>query len=266
MATVNEIYAFVDQLAPFSYQMSFDNAGFLVGRGGRQVTRILVSLDITEEVVREASEWKAELIVSHHPVIFHPARSVTDQDPTGRILLALAEDGIAAVCAHTNLDAVAGGVNDALARAVGLTEIEMLQTSGVDENGAPYGIGRVGVLKGKAVVTLADYAAQVKTALQANGVRYVDAGRPVRRVAVGGGACGDMLEDVLRLGCDTFVTADVKYNVFLDARAMGINLIDAGHFSTENVVCPVLIDWLSRAFREVEIFSSKRHKEVFYSL
>ena len=107
MATVNEIYAFVDQLAPFSYQMSFDNAGFLVGRGGRQVTRILVSLDITEEVVREASEWKAELIVSHHPVIFHPARSVTDQDPTGRILLALAEDGIAAVCAHTNLDAVA---------------------------------------------------------------------------------------------------------------------------------------------------------------
>ena len=263
MATVNEIYAFVDQLAPFSYQMSFDNAGFLVGRGGRQVTRILVSLDITEEVVREASEWKAELIVSHHPVIFHPARSVTDQDPTGRILLALAEDGIAAVCAHTNLDAVAGGVNDALARAVGLTEIEMLQTSGVDENGAPYGIGRVGVLKGKAVVTLADYAAQVKTALQANGVRYVDAGRPVRRVAVGGGACGDLMGDALTQGCDTFITSDVKYNGFLDARALGLNLIDAGHFPTENVICPVLAERLKRAFPGLEVQISAVHGEVF---
>lgn len=263
MATVNEIYAFVDQLAPFSYQMSFDNAGFLVGRGGRQVTRILVSLDITEEVVREASEWKAELIVSHHPVIFHPARSVTDQDRTGRILLALAEGGIAAVCAHTNLDAVAGGVNDALARAVGLTEIEMLQTSGVDENGAPYGIGRVGVLKGKAVVTLADYAAQVKTALQANGVRYVDAGRPVRWVAVGGGACGDLMGDALAQGCDTFITSDVKYNGFLDARALGLNLIDAGHFPTENVICPVLAERLKRAFPGLEVRISAVHGEVF---
>lgn len=262
MATVNEIYAFVDQLAPFSYQMSFDNAGFLVGRGGRQVTRILVSLDITEEVVREASEWKAELIVSHHPVIFHPARSVTDQDPTGRILLALAEGGIAAVCAHTNLDAVAGGVNDALARAVGLTEIEMLQTSGVDENGAPYGIGRVGVLKGKAVVTLADYAAQVKTALQANGVRYVDAGRPVRRVAVGGGACGSMLADAVAMGCDTFVTADVKYDQFLEARALGVNLLDAGHYATENVICDRVAQYLSQRFPEVSVLVSHRHKEA----
>ena len=85
-------------------------------------------------------------------------------------------------------------------------------------------------------------------------------------MAVGGGACGDMLEDVIRMGCDTFVTADVKYNVFLDARAMGINLIDAGHFSTENVVCPVLADWLGRGFPSVEVFLSKQHKEVFYSL
>ena len=130
--------------------------------------------------------------------------------------------------------------------------------------GRNYGIGRVGTAPGH--FYLPEFAAFVRERLDAQGLRLEDAGRPVRRVAVGGGACGDMLEDVLRLGCDTFVTADVKYNVFLDARAMGINLIDAGHFSTENVVCPVLIDWLSRAFREVEIFSSKRHKEVFYSL
>ena len=113
MATVREIYQLLNTLAPFSIQMEFDNAGFLVGRGDQAVDRILVSLDITEPVVSEAAERGAQLIVSHHPVLFHPARSITDGDPTGRILLALVERKIAAICAHTNLDTVAGGVNDA---------------------------------------------------------------------------------------------------------------------------------------------------------
>ena len=103
----------------------------------------------------------------------------------------------------------------------------------------------------------------MKEALGANGVRYVDAGRPVSRVAVGGGACGDMGHLALTLGCDTFVTSDVKYNQFLDARDMGLNLIDAGHYPTENVVCPVLADALRAAFPEVEITLSAGHKEVF---
>ena len=103
----------------------------------------------------------------------------------------------------------------------------------------------------------------VKEALGANGVRYVDARRPVRRVAVGGGACGDMLGRALALGCDTFVTSDVKYNGFLDAKALGINLIDAGHYPTENVVIPVLERWLASGFPKVEIVVSKCHKEVF---
>lgn len=261
MATVNEIYAYLDQLAPFSYQMSFDNAGFLVGRGVREVKKILVSLDITEEVVQEAAQWGAALIVSHHPVIFHPARSMTDQDPTGRILLTMAEGGIAAICAHTNLDAVAGGVNDALARAVGLSGISMLQTQGIDQRGLPYGIGRVGRLEGSP--SLVAYAARVKMALGAHGVRYVDAGRPVCRVAVGGGACGDMLPEVIGQGCDTFITSDVKYNGFLDAKALGINLIDAGHFPTEHVVCPVLAEGLKQAFPEADVRISAVHGEVF---
>ena len=115
MATVKDVYAAVNQIAPFAAQMDFDNAGFLVGRGEQQVTRLLVSLDITEEVVWEAVERGVELIVSHHPIIFHPARSITDETSVGRIVLALAERGIAAICAHTNLDASVGGVNDALA-------------------------------------------------------------------------------------------------------------------------------------------------------
>lgn len=262
MATVIEIYRYLDELAPFSLQMDFDNAGFLVGRGGKEVHRILVALDITAEVVEEAVALGAELIVSHHPVIFHPARSITDADPAGRVLLGLAAGGIAAICAHTNLDAVAGGVNDALAARLGLQHVELLHQDGVAPNGRPYGIGRVGSVEGIASYAPA-FAAFVKEALGAGGVRYVDARRPVRRVAVGGGACADMLPEVKAMGCDTFVTSDVKYNGFLDARDMGINLIDAGHYPTENVVCPVLAGWLEQGFPEVAVHLSQRHHEVF---
>ena len=263
MATVREIFQELDQWAPFETQMDFDNAGFLVGRGEREVRKILVSLDITQAVVDEAAKWGADLIVSHHPVIFHPAKSITDRDPLGRTLLALLEGGVAAICAHTNLDAAVGGVNDVLAARLGLTDTEVLEPSGTDRQGRPIGIGRAGKAAPGAPTAVADYAAFVKEALGANGVRYVDAGRPVSRVAVGGGACGDMGHLALALGCDTFVTSDVKYNQFLDARDMGLNLIDAGHYPTENVVCPVLADALRAAFPEVEITLSAGHKEVF---
>ena len=101
MATVREVYQYLDSLAPFSLQMSFDNSGLLVGRSEHPVTKILLALDITEEVVAEAAARGAELIVSHHPVLFHPAKNLTDCSPTGRRLLALIENGIAAVCAHS---------------------------------------------------------------------------------------------------------------------------------------------------------------------
>lgn len=264
MASVKDVYRYLDTLAPFGLQEDFDNAGFLVGRGEAEAHKIMVALDITEEVIREAVEAGCQLIVAHHPVIFHPARTVTDDDPVGRRVLALAENHIAAICAHTNLDAVAGGVNDTLAEALGLQNVSLLCQSGVDPSGKPYGIGRVGAVKEYTCAT--DFAAFVRDALGARGLRLEDAGKPVRKVAVGGGACGDMLFDAVAKGCDTFVTSDVKYSVFLDARALGVNLIDAGHFSTENVVCPVLRDWLKKGFPDVEVLVSRRHKEVFSCL
>jgi dinuclear metal center YbgI/SA1388 family protein len=262
MAAVKDIYEFLDGKAPFASQMSFDNAGFLVGRGDRQVTRVLVALDITEQVAQEAAQVGAQLIVSHHPVIWEGAKSVTDGTILGRKLLALVENGLAAICAHTNLDAARGGVNDALAAALGLTDTALLKTYGTYLDGTAYGIERTGSLTG-GPLSLVEFAAQVKEKLGSNGVRYVDAGRPVQKVAVGGGSCSSSMGDVLAAGCDTFVTADVKYDGFLDAKAMGLNLIDAGHYPTENVVCPVLVSWLREGFPEVEISLSQCHKEVF---
>ena len=263
MATVKEVYAYLNEKAPFYSQMSFDNAGFLVGRSDKQVKRILVALDITEAVANEAAQLQADLIVSHHPVIWEGAKSVTDETILGRKLLALITHDISAICAHTNLDAAKGGVNDCLAAALGLRDTQLLKVYGTYEDGTPYGIEQVGTVDGN--MPLTTFAAQVKEKLGSNGVRYVDAGKPVCKVAVGGGSCSGSMKDVLAVGCDTFVTADVKYDGFLDAKALGLNLIDAGHYPTENVVCPVLVDWLKEGFSDVEVILSG-HKEVFHYL
>ena len=177
------------------------------------------------------------------------------------MLLELVENKIAAICAHTNLDAAHGGVNGCLARALELTGIGQLCQAGVDDRGRPYGIGRTGTAH-RPGLSAAEYAAFVKEKLSCACVRFADGGRPVSKVAVGGGACGSMLEDVLAQGCDTFVTADLKYNQFLDARALGLNLLDAGHFPTENVVCAPLARRLAKEFPQVEVMVSQVHTEV----
>ena len=199
MATVKEVYAYLNEKAPFYSQMSFDNAGFLVGRSDKQVKRILVALDITEAVANEAAQLQADLIVSHHPVIWEGAKSVTDETILGRKLLALITHDISAICAHTNLDAAKGGVNDCLAAALGLRDTQLLKVYGTYEDGTPYGIEQVGTVDGN--MPLTTFAAQVKEKLGSNGVRYVDAGKPVCKVAVGGGSCSGSMKDVLAVGC-----------------------------------------------------------------
>lgn len=146
MATVNDIYDFLNDLAPVRYQMDFDNADFLVGDGSAAVERVLLALDITDEVITEAAALRAQLIVSHHPLIFTPLRRATADDLTGRKVLSLARNGIAAVCMHTNLDIAEGGVNDALMAALGAEVTGGLEPSGTADDGSALTCGRVGRL------------------------------------------------------------------------------------------------------------------------
>lgn len=266
MASVKDLYAYIDTLAQFDTQEGFDNAGFLVGHADKQVTDVLVCLDITLPVIQEAMELGAQLIVAHHPVIFTPVRSITDESVVGRRLLLLTEAGIGAICAHTNLDASQDGVNDVLARTLGLAEIRQLHRSGIDGQGREYGIGRIGHMTNTELQEASRFAEHVKAALHAGCVRYHDAGRTVYHVAVGGGSCGNMLPDVVAAGCDTFVTSDIKHDIFVDAADYGINLIDAGHFATEDVICQPLADALQTAFPQLHVVKSKICGEVFSCL
>lgn len=249
MTTVREIESFLYGWAPRELAESWDNVGLLVGDPEAAVERVLVALDITPQVAEEALERGCQLIVAHHPVMncaWHPVQTVRADDRQGRTLTALLRGGVAAICMHTNLDAAEGGVNDILAEKLGLTQPEML----TEEK-----IGRIGTLKCE--IPLVEFTHSVIELLGCNGLRYVDAGRPVHRVAVGGGACGCYIPQAVAAGCDTFVTSDLKYNDFLDTE--GLNLIDAGHFPTENVVCPALRDRLQRAFPAVDVLYSTSH-------
>ena len=257
MATVADILAYLDTVAPRHMKMDWDNVGLLCGSKQQIVTKILVALDPFENVCQEASAWGAELIVTHHPLIFHPVKAVTDETETGRCIQFLCRHGISAINAHTNLDCAPDGVNDRLAQLLGLENTEVIDPMGTDEQGRPWGLLRCGDVTEQ---PLEAFLATVKTRLNCEGLRYVGEGK-VRKVAVGGGACAGELMDALRAGCDTFVTSDVKYNQFHDGQMLGINLIDAGHFHTENPVISVLADKITAAFPEIEVKISESHRE-----
>lgn len=254
MTTVADILRFMETVAPRYMKMDWDNVGLLCGSKSTLVTKILVALDPFEHVCQEAADWGAELIVTHHPIIFQAMKSITDETSIGRGILLLCRNGISAINAHTNLDQAPGGVNDVLAHTLGLENIQI-----IDPQGEPaYGLLRCGDVKEQA---LAVFLEHVKHALACEGLRYVDAGKPVRKVAVGGGSCASGMLDALDAGCDTFVTSDIKYNQFWDAHDLGLNLIDAGHFATENPVVSVLAAKLQAAFPDIQVKISKTHND-----
>ena len=252
MATVADILQFIETLAPRSMKMDWDNVGLLCGSKSAQVTKVLVALDPFEDVCREAAETGAQLIVTHHPLIFQAPKSITDETSLGRCIMQLCRNGISAINAHTNLDQAPGGVNDILAAKLGLEHVEIINPrEGV-------GLMRRGDV---AEQSLENFLALVKERLGCDGLRYVSGGKPVHKVAVGGGSCASGILEVKAAGCDTFVTADIKYNQFWDAQDLGINLIDAGHFHTENPVVAVLADKIAAAFPEIQVEISKTHTD-----
>ena len=249
MTRVCDIESFLYGWAPRELTMAWDNVGLLVGDGDAEVRKVLVALDVTEAVAAEAVTVGADLIVAHHPLMncaWHKVQHVTTGDAQGRTITTLLKNGVSAICMHTNLDAAEGGVNDVLAEKLGLHDTKPL----TDEK-----IGRLGTLNCEK--PLVEFIQDVIKYLGCNGLRYTDCGKPVHRVAVGGGACGDYIGQAVAAGCDTFVTSDLSYHQFLDTKEL--NLIDAGHFPTENVISPVIAARLRAVFPQLTIVQSTVH-------
>lgn len=253
MTTVGEILAYLEEFAPYALAEGWDNVGLMAGDRSQKVGRVLCALDVTEGVAREAVACGAQLIVAHHPLIFTSVRAVTADDATGRTLRLAIQNDISVICMHTNADCAQGGVNDALAAALGLSDVVNMEAG---ENGQ---LGRVGDLP--AAMEPRAFAAFVKEKLGAGGARFVDGGKPVRRVAVGGGACGKLMDFALAKGADAFVIGDCSYDVMQRAQSLGLTLVDAGHFPTENPVVPVFAGRISGRFADVEALCSQTHRD-----
>ena len=257
MATVRDILKFIESIAPVSMKEDWDTVGLNCGHADQEVTKILVALDPFASVCKEAKDMGAQLLVTHHALIWEQG-FITDQTEQGRNTLFLIENKIAHINAHTNLDCAPGGVNDTLADKLGLKSIQVIAPQGVDEAGREWGLLRCGNVDSQ---PLDQFLSTVKTSLGCKALKYTDGGKPVSKVAVGGGACAGFMKQAAEAGCDTFVTADTRYNQFWDAKALGINLIDAGHFHTENPVCSVLADKIQAAFPEIQVCLSQNHTD-----
>ena len=252
--TVAEIYSKLCERIPESLREEWDNDGLMCSADdSQQVRRALVTLDVTEEVVDYAISNSFDLILSHHPLIFRPLKSVAEDNHVSRKVIKLIKNDVSVISLHTRADKVSGGVNDILSDIIGIKDPE------------PFGegdLGRIGTLSEE--LSMEDFSYLVKGLLDCDGVKVGDACIPVQRVAVVGGDGKDYLSAAIKSGADTFVSGRIGYNVMAEAAEMGINLIEAGHYFTEQPVTSFFQTLLMRLDNDmyVEILNSNSIKLI----
>ena len=229
--------------------MDFDNPGLLVGGENTSVKTALLSLDITPDVIDEAILLGAQLIISHHPVIFTPLKKLTP----GTAPFMLVKSGITAICAHTNLDMAPGGVNECLAAKLKLKNVKPLVESNTGLPEALYG-------KTGESFSPEQFANFVKQSLNCGGLSYTEGCNEINTVGICGGGGAGYVYAAAEHGCQAFVTGESKHNILIDACNLGMTFVDAGHFYTEDVVIMPLIDKLKKQFKDVNFIKSKRMK------
>ena len=229
-----EIYEALDRQIPFSYQMDWDNSGFLIGRGDKEIRNILTALDLTDAVLDSALEMNADLIVTHHPMIWDPIKSVTDKDPVGRRVLRLAENGICYIASHTCYDAAPGGMADICADMIGLKGTPLIPVG--EKDGKAFGIGKTGTLERP--MELDEIVKLVKEAFALDTVTVYGSeiwDGPTDRAAMCPGSGRGEYPSAAASGARVFITGDYTHHEGLDAVMAGLTVIDAGHFGLEKV-------------------------------
>ena len=261
MVKCRDVMDVMERIAPKRLAEEWDNPGLLVGNPDDEVRRILVSLDVREETAARAAAEDFQMIVSHHPVIFKGLKKLRTDLPDGRLLGALLRSGIAVFSAHTNLDCAEGGVNDVLAKRIGLDPATIGALGNAES--LSESLGRVGKLS--APMEARAFARQVRAGLRAANVRFVSGGsRLVKKVGLCSGSGAEFIERAALLGCDAFVTGDVRYHDAQRAAALGIHVIDAGHFATEQPVVEILAARLGETLAgRVEVVADDTARDFF---
>lgn len=266
---LREIIRQLEALAPRQAACDWDNPGLLVGRGDREITKVYVALDATEQVVDAAIEAGAELILTHHPILFRAVKQVNDETPLGRKLLTLIRHDIAVYSMHTNFDSCPGGMGDLVCRQLGLRNLGPMEpamyqednvfvmenrAAGREEN-CRYGIGFVAALP--EAMTARELAAYVKQHFGLPFVNFYDAGRPIRRLACCPGSGRGEMENVLHCDVDAFLTGDMGHHDGLDYVEAGISLLDAGHYGLEHVFVPAAAAYMRKHFPDMQVLEAE---------
>ncbi len=251
MARICDIYDVIHAVAPFDSQLSFDNSGLLVGDPSTPVTRALLCLDITESVIEEAAGMNANLIISHHPVIFEPLRRLSGREPAWL----LARQGIAALCCHTNLDlSPVCGVNIALASRLGLRNVRREDVFGEETV----------LFSGECdAMDPADFAQMVRDRLGAGGVQWFPGEGAVKKVFFCSGSGGGEAGFAACRGADAFVTGEMKHHEALEAARLGLTCVVAGHYETEVVFREFLAAYLKKRVPDTAFLISKAETPPF---
>lgn len=257
--TVRDIQNIIESAAPLGLQESYDNSGLQVGRENDEVKGILVCLDITEEVIDEASRKGCNLVVSHHPLLFKSLRCVSDRTPQQRCVCDAISKGIALYSAHTNLDNARGGVNFEIAERIGLKKLEWL----LPIPGQDAGSGVVGELAES--VEAEAFLQHLKAIFKVEALRCTDPkGKQVRKVALCGGAGSFLISEAQAKGVDCFITGEIHYHDYFDAQHL--LLVSLGHYESEQYTVDLLVRMLERECPGVRVEATQLNTNPIVTL
>ncbi len=241
--TTRDLLKLVDDIAPFGLAEEWDNSGLQVGNADWPAGRVLVALDVTTEVMAEAVAWGANLVLTHHPLMIRPQRSIDFGSMPGALIALAAADQISIISAHTNLDKALGGLNDCFAQKLGLTHVSRFQPLLPGNGDNLPGLGRIGELDQP--MPLFELADTIKSNLGISGLRVTgDRDRMVKKAAVCTGSGASLVQEFLGSGADVFITGDMKYHEAREIEQAGLALIDVGHFASEHIVVELLVQRL----------------------
>lgn len=254
MATVQDVSDFLERFAPSRLAEEWDNVGLLVGDPKNSIRRVMTCLTVTPASADEATRESVDLIISHHPLPFHPLKRLTTDSVPGRLLWQLIRAGVSIHSPHTRFDSAAMGINQRLAEGLGLTDIQPL-VPGIDD---PEGLGAGRFGKLDTSLSLAECADRLKQFLSIDGLHSVgEATCPIQRIAVACGSAGSFLGAARRKGCELLVTGETTFHTCLEAEATGIALLLPGHYASERFAVEVLADVIAEEFADIEVWASR---------
>lgn len=259
MATLAQVTAALETIAPLRLAAEWDVVGLLVAPRQTAIARVLTCLSLTPAVAAEAAQQRADLVVTHHPVPFRPVGRITPDTGTGRVLLDLVHAGCGVWSSHTAWDSAAGGINDHLAALLQLAHVSPIEPDGEIPLA---GFGRAGTTPDGA--TVADIGRRIGTLLKVPVVQIVgDPQAPAGRVGIVCGSGGGSIAAVRRGGCQTLLTGEIKLHEALEAEAAGLSVIAVGHHASEHFAMQILAERLAAAIPGLVCLASRADRDPF---